>query len=333
MDLIKIETTINQEVPFRIDLDEKFLLNFKNIFKFGGKEIKVIGTVSNPWFKAKDILKILGYEVKSMKKILHNLNPLFKQYLSELTSTNSVNYHEGKEIYVNEAGLYFLIMRSNLKSAEEFQMYVYKELLPGIRQIIQKRYEEKLSEKDDKIDQALRKLQELGIQLEDTKEEMREIHEDLNNKLDSVLSDRNLDPEKSELKHHYLLLKHKLEDNQYMFIRGQYKYLQNKKDQYKTEYEITIDVTKNPNPVDLINRLKEKITKINSENIEQDIFNLKSTKVYQNSTALEKRSMIQSIKKSKSKLIYRVNKIFLIDYPEESFLNLIKILDQEKYDI
>ena len=47
--------------------------------------------------------------------------------------TPPIEYHQGKSIYINEAGLYTLIFGSKLESAELFKDYVFEEVLPRIR--------------------------------------------------------------------------------------------------------------------------------------------------------------------------------------------------------
>ncbi|BAO49366.1 putative antirepressor [Alphaentomopoxvirus acuprea] len=42
-------------------LAQEFIDNFNKIFEYNNKEIKMIGNINDPYFKAKDILEILGY--------------------------------------------------------------------------------------------------------------------------------------------------------------------------------------------------------------------------------------------------------------------------------
>jgi len=43
-------------------------------------------------------------------------------------------------------------MKSRLKTAENFQIHVYSEPLPGIHKIFQRKYENEINNKDNKID-------------------------------------------------------------------------------------------------------------------------------------------------------------------------------------
>jgi len=118
------------KTPSSQDLCNGFVSSLNKIFTYDNRTIKIVGTVDQPWFRAKDIMTILGYEDISTKKILQRISSSFKKYLNEIiklgdtVSPNSLRYHEGKEIYINEAGLYSSVLKSKLKSAENFQMYV-----------------------------------------------------------------------------------------------------------------------------------------------------------------------------------------------------------------
>ena len=55
-------------------------------------------------------------------------------------------------IYINEPGLYQLIMKSKLKEAEKFQDWITDDLLPKIRKIRQEKYLQELQEKNKQIE-------------------------------------------------------------------------------------------------------------------------------------------------------------------------------------
>jgi hypothetical protein len=64
-------------------------------------------------------------------------------------------------IYVNEPGLYELVMKSKLKTAEQFQDYVYEVVLPSVRKLGQEKYLRELKEKD----KQLNRLHEINAEL------------------------------------------------------------------------------------------------------------------------------------------------------------------------
>lgn len=351
MELVKNLNKSNLQTVSSVKIEEQFVKTFNNIFDYNNENISVIGSIDKPYFKAKDALKILGYsENKStIKNIIHKYIP--EKYKFQFGGLHGVDHsNEAKEIYISEAGLYRLIMRSNKPSAEPFQDFVQDTLLPNIRkQVVENYISENNSLKHDvqvmlnqnnqliKQNQlALSKLEEMGIKLEENKEQLDEIQEELfetNNKLDRALPNRNVDPDSKELNHHYILFKNKSFDNEYVFVRGQDRYIKNKKNEFKAHYEITVDKTKTPNPIDLVNRLKERIQLINERSYWGKLEELKNCDDYINATSSAKRKMILETKNKYSKIIYKANKISLKEYTEEEFLNLVKRLENDKYDI
>ena len=107
------------------------LIKFENnyvSFDFESKhnqKIKIIGSYDNPYFCGIDVCNIL--EHKDIKKSLFKLDSDYKKDLQTIieevvdpqstTSTIGIpslkpSYNEGKAIYINEPGLYALIMKS-----------------------------------------------------------------------------------------------------------------------------------------------------------------------------------------------------------------------------
>lgn len=80
-----------------------------------------------PWFVAKDVADILGYRNGS-----RDINRHVKE-----KDRHKVMLFDGNQkketIIINESGLYTLILRSKLESAEKFQYWVTSEVLPSIR--------------------------------------------------------------------------------------------------------------------------------------------------------------------------------------------------------
>lgn len=95
-----------------------------------------------PWFKAKDVATILGYE-NTREAVIDNVDDDDKERLSnlnifkgscELPSTEvALRGNEGNTVYVNESGLYSLILRSQKPEAKAFKTWVTREVLPSIR--------------------------------------------------------------------------------------------------------------------------------------------------------------------------------------------------------
>ena len=110
----------------------------EKVFKYEATELPVIKYKDEVWFKAVVVATILKY-TNQRKAILDHVEPEDKRKLSELMSKSKRNEllrlkgNEGNTIYINESGLYSLILRSKLKSAKEFKRWVTSQVLPSIR--------------------------------------------------------------------------------------------------------------------------------------------------------------------------------------------------------
>jgi prophage antirepressor-like protein len=178
----------------------------------GGKEhhIKLSGTIDDPYFCGTDVCDVLGHEA-SKKALQRYVEHDDKQSLSVLRSiepnrvgTSDVptllgsfeplTYNEGKAVYVNESGLYSLILSSEAPFAKEFKRLVCKVILPSIRKYGCYQAETQLSEamkqlaiKDDQL--SIKEKSELDLKRE--QEELRrelEVKEQLEEELQVQLA-------------------------------------------------------------------------------------------------------------------------------------------------
>ena len=117
-------------------------------FEVDGKQtqVRIVGTNEEPWFCGKDLCVVLEYN-QPRQALQNNVDDDCKKSLTELCSelgqlrwpnllgkNNLTNeYHEGKAIYINEAGLYALVIGSRAPMAKQFRALVCKEILPAIR--------------------------------------------------------------------------------------------------------------------------------------------------------------------------------------------------------
>ena len=84
-----------------------------------------------PWFVGKDVAMMLGYVFP--RRALYN-------HVDEEDKTSVLIQHTGsnyksKTIFINESGLYSLILSSKLPQAREFKRWVTSEVLPQIRKM------------------------------------------------------------------------------------------------------------------------------------------------------------------------------------------------------
>ncbi|CCU55668.1 N1R/p28-like protein [Choristoneura biennis entomopoxvirus] len=361
MDNMLIKTDLNGTLKCNSmsTLSNDFIKNFNEIFKYNNKSINVVGNIDNPWFCGKDVLEILEYDISSFKKRLQKLKESYKKsygrLLEELgvVATPNLKYHDSKIIYVNEAGLYSLIMNSKLESAKSFQEYVLEVLLPSIRKIAQKNYLDIINNKQDSINDlsikidnisiqnnelisktseqsieilklnkqnqlALNKLQELGINLIETKEE-------LTSKIDKIIVDRNIKPKDTKRQHKYLLLKNKSNNNEFKFIRAQDQYIKTNKSIWLEKYNIIIEEKYNPNPIDLCVRLKNKIIEMDKTRIN----NLKNKDKYKQ----DKKALKDKIDNREPFIEIKGNNFILNRCDEDKFINVVKSIENEQYNI
>ena len=134
----------------------------EKVFHYEENEISVIKSKSEIWFKAIDVATILKYK-NTMKSIRDHVDPEDKRKLSELrpkskqnetfplkskqnelfwlkmasesrgSKTEPLKRNEGNTIYINESGLYSLILQSKLESAKAFKRWVTQDVLKSIR--------------------------------------------------------------------------------------------------------------------------------------------------------------------------------------------------------
>ena len=115
----------------------------EKVFKYEATELPVIMCKDNIWFKAVAVATILKY-TNQRKAIRDHVDPEDKRKLSELVlktkrnesfplQTGSLKGNKGNTVYINESGLYSLILRSKLECARIFKRWVTMDVLPSIR--------------------------------------------------------------------------------------------------------------------------------------------------------------------------------------------------------
>ena len=108
----------------------------EKVFHYEENEISVIKCRDDIWFRGKDIAKALGYE-KTHNAILKHVDDDDKSILEDLRRGPQIRApfknEQGGSIFINESGLYSLILRSKLESAKVSKRWVTKDVLPSIR--------------------------------------------------------------------------------------------------------------------------------------------------------------------------------------------------------
>ena len=270
-----------------------------------GQKIKIVGTFDDPYFCGKDVCTILEYTTikNTLNKLDNNYKKDLKTIMEELVSaaeTNSIteipnipSYHAGKAIYLNEPGLYALIMKSETPFAKTFQKFVYEQILPSIRKRGRFQLEQQLEQnkqtialKDDKIDELTALVKQMDMRSRETMNELLEnIHElkDQNNelldtadqqtvqlqtvqhKLGIAVQDRAPLPRQKSKQERFVLIKRTQKRNgiepeyTYYTIRAQDPRAKQSLRTQETMYDIQVllDLTCHPNSKTLYNRIKD----------------------------------------------------------------------------
>lgn len=178
-----------------------------------GQKIKIIGTYDDPYFCGKDVCAIL--EHKDIQRTLYDLDLDYKKDLKTIIEelngdrpTNSITkihslkptYHDGKAIYINEPGLYALIMKSKTPFAKTFQKFVYEQILPSIRKRGRFQLEQTIALKDDKIDELSTLVKQMDIRSKEMMNELLQKNNELLSRNDELLENvQDLKDQNSEL--------------------------------------------------------------------------------------------------------------------------------------
>ena len=172
-----------------------------NNIVFEDKNIKIVGDYENPWFCGKDVCGILGYQ-DHKRALYDHVDKEDKKSLYEITKTNGIGisslpkliHNELQTCYINENGLYDLILKSKMPNAKKFKKWITKEVLPSIRKTgqykenqevskLKKYFEDKLALKEEEIQQNKEEIQQnkdyitilKDISIHDTKREFTEV--------------------------------------------------------------------------------------------------------------------------------------------------------------
>jgi len=106
------------------------IVNFSN----AAFNIECIVIDDMPWFKGREVATILNY-ANTKQAIINNVSNDDKKTLEELGGLfdRPLPYYHKNAIYINEPGLYSLVMRSEKPEATAFKKWVMTEVLPSIR--------------------------------------------------------------------------------------------------------------------------------------------------------------------------------------------------------
>jgi prophage antirepressor-like protein len=155
--------------PFIFDPSQKLLA-------LGGSPVRAVADAAgNAWFQAKPMIVFLEYA--NITTTLERLDPEDVKSLETLlpqifqSNTQNTGYNDLKALYINEPGLYDLILGSQKREARVFKRWVTHEVLPALRR------SSETPREDDGQQLALRedqRAQELQLALRDHTQAVRE---------------------------------------------------------------------------------------------------------------------------------------------------------------
>ena len=101
-------------------------MNELQIFNYHSNEVRTVMKDGEPWFCLADVCKVLG--LGSPHKVAERLDP------DELTGIKVRSGGQTREMtFINESGLYSVILRSDKPEAKPFRKWVTSDVLPTIR--------------------------------------------------------------------------------------------------------------------------------------------------------------------------------------------------------
>ena len=105
---------------------------------FQNFKVQYVCVKGNPWFRGNDVATILGYS-RPRNAIKDHVPDKYKNTLENLmpasgsTETMLPDRNDQISVFISEAGMYKLVLKSKAKNAEAFSDWVCSEVLPKIR--------------------------------------------------------------------------------------------------------------------------------------------------------------------------------------------------------
>ena len=106
-------------------------------------KVRAVQINNETWFSAADVCRVLGHSNPTMAVKGLNADERLTLNFADIENKMTLNfeYHDRKgkrggarfAVFVNEPGLYALILRSNRPEAKTFKKWITREVLPSIR--------------------------------------------------------------------------------------------------------------------------------------------------------------------------------------------------------
>ena len=136
--------------------------NLLEIFKYSKIDIIVLMYNKKPWFNTLQICKILEYK-DSNDTIRKLVNKKYIKKLKDIIDDYTIYPNaQPNTLFINEFGLYSLLLRSNKKKASGFFEWVIEDIIPSV---IQKGYYEIETKYKNKIEMYIKLLEEKQLKI------------------------------------------------------------------------------------------------------------------------------------------------------------------------
>jgi prophage antirepressor-like protein len=131
---------------------------YNNLLSYNNNKINyLIDTDENIWFKFQDVNTILEY--KSSKDTLRDkISKENKSKYKNIKIINKIKIKQENTIYVNEYGLYELLLSSKMPIAKNFQLWLIKDALPKLRKYGKYELDNKIKKKIDILNNKIKIL-------------------------------------------------------------------------------------------------------------------------------------------------------------------------------
>lgn len=137
----KIEEKVLAETPKPpTSVGDQFFDMINRAIEYGDRSVRVLHINDKPWFRGKDVAAILEYRDIRQALQLHvplkhkrNYGQLFDSFANVSATPKLAFGEDSRTVYISEAGLTRLVMKSQKAAAVAFQDWVTDELLPSLR--------------------------------------------------------------------------------------------------------------------------------------------------------------------------------------------------------
>lgn len=140
---------------------------YNHILRYNDKEVYIAfhSKTLEPYFHANQLCKMLNYEnyqvaidTNVLKSDMFYLKDIVKNYKSLYKNV------QGNTKFINESGLYALVLKSRKKEAKEIVEWITHEVMPSIRKYGEYKTNNKIKKQIDELNVTIEKLQdEIGV--------------------------------------------------------------------------------------------------------------------------------------------------------------------------